>query len=240
MNWKIVYASNAAPGGAAAVVGRRFGNAFSKMVDAGGDRLFQLKYDGSRAMNDLATTERKCQSVCATNPLCLAVFTWLQSDHTAIEKRRKPLKKTGYSCVGLTSERVYGNYFSYDSYMTTLTPAQLEIAKESNSSTNGILTKGNAFGEYPMIADDKNGFAGASRSTIKEFLWDANNADGETRGITRCKIGTGVDVGAYNGACKHKYTGFCMEEIPGTAKCLPGFVHAGEEYINLALDGNSK
>jgi len=238
MNWKIVYESKPGSDGAAAVVGRRFGNAFSKMADAGGDRLFKLKYDGSSEMNDLATTERKCQMVCSTNPLCLAVFTWLQSDHKAISKRKNPLEKTGYSCVGLTSARVYGNYFSYDNYITTLTPAQLEIAKESNSSTNAILTKGNAFGEYPMIADDKNGFVGASRSTIKEFLWDANNADGETRGVTKCKIGTGVDVGAYNGACKHEGTGFCMEEIPGTAKCLPGFMHAGEEFINIARDKN--
>lgn len=234
------------------------------------DRLFHLRYDGSDGMKSLDAAEAKCKVKCEDNPLCLAVFTWKQSAHKATADRLKPSKETGYACVGLTSARVYQNYFSYDGYITTLDADQLKVAQSGNYT---LLEKGDGTesGEYALIASEVYGFSGHSRSIIKEFLWDPyvdpdNKIDCKGSAATatkstcdatkqcewstvasvascqpkpkvlKCKIGSGTSVGAYNGACKHKQTGFCMEEIPGTAKCMAGFEHAGEEYIKVARD----
>lgn len=224
ITWKVVYETSGKGDGTK--VGRRFGNAFKKS-----DRRFHLKYDGSKQLNSLNGAESACKVECAKDPLCLAIFAWRQDHHVAAAKRQSK-KDTGFSCVGLTSKYVYENYFSYDNYMGGLTSAELSVALAETNYT--ILEKGGNLFEYPMLADDENGFSGSSRSTIKEFLWDANPGDANYATRPRkCKIGT-TATGVYNGACKHMYTGFCMEEIPGTAQCLPGFEHAGAMYIRDA------
>jgi len=239
-----VYKSDPSPSsGEKPEVGRRFGNAFTCLRKEGVpdppgkprcDRLFHLRYDGSDGMKSLNAAEAKCKSKCEDNPLCLAVFTWKQAAHKATADRLKPSKETGYACVGLTSARVYGNYFSYDGYITKLDADQLKVAQSGNYT---LLEKGDGtqLDEYSMIASEVYGFSGHSRSIIKEFLWDPYHADAadHATAVKKCKIGTGA-TGVYNGACKHKQTGFCMEEIPGTAKCVEGFEHAGLEYIKVA------
>jgi len=118
--------------------------------------------------------------------------------------------------------------------MGTLDASQLNVALVNNET----LVKGDDYlmeGVYPLLSDSLNGFAGRSRSTIKEFLWDPNASDADYNPADlKCKIGVGRPGGVYNGACKHKATGFCMEEVPGTATCLPGFEHAGKLYIENA------
>lgn len=230
MSWKIVYETKPAPtGSGSTTVGRRFGNAFNKE-----DRLFQKLYDGSKKMKSLDGAESVCKKICEKDPLCLAVFAWNMAAHVATADRSKPFKETGFSCVGLTASRIFGNYFSYDDHMGTLDASELKIALRNNQT----LVKGDDYsmaGVYPMLSSDVNGFAGASRSTIKEFLWDPNYsaADYDATKL-KCKIGVGRPGGVYNGACKHKATGYCMEEIPGTATCLSGFEHAGQFYVDNA------
>lgn len=166
-----------------------------------------------------------CQARCTEDPLCLAIFVWNQLDHVPLADRTnmEPGTKTGYSCAGLTSANVYGNFASYDNYFGNLNAAELALAY---SVVNTTLTQE----EDPLISDLVNGFKGSSLSIVKQFVW---NKAGTNKGP--CTQGK-VNGNPYNGACLHEETGFCMEEIPGTAQCMDGFVHRGTLYIDYARE----
>lgn len=223
-------------------MGRRFGNAFKSE-----DRRFLVKYDGTRDMGYLGRVEsdgtingagKRCQTLCNEDPLCLAIFVWNQLDHVAMADRTNP-DKPGFNCAGLTSQAVYGNYYSQDNYIGGLSDAELSIAKEE-----GLLT----VEEDSLISDTRQGFKGQSLSIVKEFLWNTRaqctvSSSGDcyvsnTAELGPCKVGSikadGVNGVPYNGACLHPATGFCMEEVPGSAQCLSGFVHRGKQYIDTA------
>lgn len=130
----------------------------------------------------------------------------------------KPGERTGYSCAGLTSANVYGDFASYDNHFGNLDKQEMELAYayENRTLTNAVDA---------LIPDEMNGFKGASLSIVKQFVW---NSVGTNMGP--CTQGS-VDGFPYNGACLHEASGFCMEEIPGTAKCMAGFVHRGSKYV---------
>jgi hypothetical protein len=200
--------------GDAAVVGRRFGNAFSHQ-----DRLFVISYDGTSKMRSLNGAENQCKLRCSKDPFCLGVFSWRQADHVPLAQRSDPSISTGFSCVGLTSERVYGNYFSYDNHAETYSGSLNRL----NSSTNVIPPPLLGF---EFAADKKHGFIGDSISTIKTV--DCGDL---------CTVWSTKTNKAFRGPCLHRQTGFCMDEVPGTAQCIrdPAFEHCNLVHYDAAL-----
>lgn len=168
-----------------------------------------------------------CRERCDSNPLCLGIFAWNQLDHVAEADRKNP-DAAGFNCVGLTSEAIYGNYFSHDNYMSDLTADELAIALSISVQNSTVLSYGTQ-PDQNLISHPTYGFKGDSISIIKEFVWNAADGSGP------CTVGS-VDGIPYNGACLHRETGFCMEEVPGTAQCLAGFEHRGTLYIEAARE----
>jgi hypothetical protein len=186
---------------------RRFGNAFKKS-----DRVFYKKFDGSDEMSDIRSTRAMCEEECTIQRDCLGVFTWNQLDHVPLDKRMKPFKKTGFSCVGLKSPRVYGDYFSdAGAYpeINQYAKAKVEeiIAANSTDLSYRLRAKSVLFGD-----DFEQTFTGDSISSIKRVR------------CRNCKF--------YEGSCMHEATGFCMDEVPGSAKCVAGFTHCNLHYFD--------
>ena len=122
-------------------------------------------------------------------------------------KRKHSQRPTGYSCVGLGADTVYGNFYSYENFV---------LETPSAEALNSTLTHE----EYPLVAKiiggNIQGFTGESVSRVKRITCNT------------CTF--------YSGACIHTETGFCMDEVPGTAQCLEGFRHCNEEFFCNTLN----
>lgn len=210
--------------------GRRFGNAFNKQ-----DRIFYLRYDihdQDKGMQDKENVLGMCKERCSEERLCMGVFIWNQEHHVKKEDRRFQGRPTGYSCVGLNADAVHGNFFSY---ATTSASAvfkrtyadfvtEIEQAGSLNSTLrhedNPLVSKIFKEGDSPMenvpncigVGCVIQGFTGESESHAKRIECD-----------DKCTY--------YTGACIHAESGFCMNEVPGTAQCLKGFQHCNEEFF---------
>lgn len=66
--------------------------------------------------------------------------------------------------------------------------------------------------DYHLRSGDNQAFTGDSESWIKLISCPG------------CSL--------YSGPCIHEQSGFCMEEVPGTTNCLPGFTHCNQEYYD--------
>lgn len=214
-NYRVVYESFEGES-----AGRRFGNAFSKK-----DRIFYLRYDVNdqdKGMQNRDFVLGMCKSRCEEERTCMGVFLWKQDHHVPKNKRKHKNRPTGYSCVGLGAGTVFGNFFSYSNFATELAQASAlnsTLRHENNpmiskifKEDDGVLTSAanvpGCTGEGCVI----QGFTGESVSLAK-------------------RISCGDECTYYTGACIHRATGFCMDEVPGTAQCLQGFDHCNQEYF---------
>lgn len=205
--YKVVY-STISRGFMKDVNNRRFGNAFKKS-----DRVFYKKFDGSNAMKNIETTRALCEEECTIQRDCLGVFTWNQIDHVPKDKRMKPDKPTGFSCVGLKSPGVYGDFFSdAGDYPVIEQYAKTAIEEMRAGNSTDLSYRLRAKSELQYGDDMEQTFTGDSISSIKRV---------------RCR-----NCRWYSGSCLHEASGFCMDEKPGTAQCLKGFTHCNLHYYD--------
>lgn len=197
---------------------RRFGNAFSGFASqrgAGGcshrsgecDRLFLIRGD-----DDKHTITQEAKHRCSLIRECQGVFVWKQSTHALLGNPEGPgVKATrpqqastaSYAAVGLASgdrvnSGVFGNFFSYDT-----------MFNRADLKGTPLL----AFPDLLNLEPDNLHFLTSGRKGAVTSKFESESWVKETT----CPKGV---CSYYSGACVHRATGFCMDEVPGTSQCL--------------------
>jgi hypothetical protein len=207
---------------------RRFGNAFSKMHSnncSNCDRLFVIR----GTVESKSEITETAQAKCLADRACHGVFVWKQATHAQTggtnkdgknrtDSREKQYSDSSYAAAGLSSggrqeDGVYGNFFSYDTMFSRDTAADEDVDPEL---------------EYPNQLQFSDNMAHKIKYALK--------ADFESESWVRVTTCPASVCSFYTGACVHKQTGFCMDEEPGTARCLTGFKHCNDpNTLNMPL-----
>lgn len=203
---------------------RRFGNAFTGLVNDPActndpkkvcDRRFLIRGDAGEDKEDVFEAAR---ARCARDRFCAGVFVWKQSSHALVgsppgngvkESRYEQASLESFAAVGLSlgdgdGGGLFGNYFSYETMFL-----------RGSNSTDGVALEEVPF---PFLLDTESTSLEGKEVNVNLDLNKRRAFESESWiKETTCPES---ECTYYSGACVHRATGFCMDEVPGTSKCL--------------------